>query len=34
MLGIVVAAGILICFISTYFVVGKLLRLSKNELYY
>jgi cell division transport system permease protein len=33
-LGIVVAAGILICFISTYFVVGKLLRLSKNELYY
>lgn len=33
-LGIVVAAGILICFISTYLVVGKLLRLSKNELYY
>lgn len=33
-IGVVVAAGILICLVSTYFVVGKLVSLSKNELYY
>lgn len=33
-LGIVIAAGIIICVISTYFVVGKLVSLSKDELYY
>ena len=33
-MGIVVVSGILICLVSTYFVVGKLVRLSKDELYY
>lgn len=33
-LGIVIAAGIIICVASTYFVVGKLVSLSKDELYY
>lgn len=33
-IGIVVASGIVICLISTYFVVNKLVSLSKNELYY
>jgi cell division transport system permease protein len=31
---IVVAAGLLICVISTYFVVNKLVSLEKDELYY
>lgn len=31
---IVVAAGLLICVISTYFVVNKLVSLKKDELYY
>ena len=31
---IVVASGIIICVISTYFVVGKLISLDKNDLYY
>lgn len=33
-LGIVVAAGLAICLISTYFVVNKLISLKKDELYY
>ena len=33
-LGIVVVSGVLICFISTYFVVGKLVSLPKDDLYY
>ena len=33
-MGIVMAAGIVICVISTYFVVGKLISLKKDELYY
>ncbi len=32
-LGIVVAAGLVICMCSTYFVVNRLVRLSKDELY-
>lgn len=32
-MGIVFAAGLLICVVSTYFVVGKLVSLSKDELY-
>lgn len=32
-LGIVVAAGVLICVLSTYFVVGKLISMDKDELY-
>lgn len=31
---IVVAAGVTICLASTYFVVGKLISLDKNDLYY
>lgn len=31
---IMIAAGILICIVSTYFVVNKLVSLSRNELYY
>lgn len=33
-MGIVVVAGLLICVISTYFVVNKLVSLKKDELYY
>lgn len=33
-LGIVVAAGLSICLISTFFVVNKLISLKKDELYY
>lgn len=33
-LGIVVVTGVLICMISTYFVVNKLVALDKDELYY
>ena len=33
-IGIVILAGILICLVSTYFVVGKLVSLSNDELYY
>lgn len=33
-LGIVVAAGLAICLISTFFVVNKLISLKKDELYY
>ena len=33
-LGIVVVAGILICVVSTYFVVNRLVSLKKDELYY
>lgn len=32
--GIVFAAGLLICMVSTYFVVNKLVSLKKDELYY
>lgn len=32
-MGIVVASGIFICVVSTYFVVGKLVTLGKDELY-
>ena len=32
--GIVVASGLVICVVSTYFVVGKLVSLKKDELYY
>ena len=33
-LGIVLASGMLICFLSTWMVVNKLLSLNKDELYY
>ncbi|MCR5463635.1 MAG: permease-like cell division protein FtsX [Bacteroidales bacterium] len=33
-IGIVILSGILICLVSTYFVVGKLVSLSNDELYY
>ncbi|MCI1640368.1 MAG: permease-like cell division protein FtsX [Bacteroidales bacterium] len=33
-MGIVVAAGLVICIFSTYFVVNRLVSLSKDELYY
>lgn len=33
-MGIVVASGLLICVISTYFVVNKLVSLKRDELYY
>ena len=33
-MGIVLVSGITICFVSTYFVVGKLISLKKDELYY
>jgi cell division transport system permease protein len=32
--GIVIASGLIICVVSTYFVVGKLVTLKKDELYY
>lgn len=33
-MGIVLVSGLAICLISTYFVVGKLISLKKDELYY
>lgn len=33
-LGVVVVAGVVLCVVSTYFVVNKLVSLSKDELYY
>ena len=33
-IGIVIFSGIFICLVSTYFVVGKLVSLSNDELYY
>lgn len=33
-MGIVLVSGVLICLVSTYFVVGRLVSLSKDELYY
>ena len=33
-MGIVLASGIIICLLSTYFVVNKLISLRKDELYY
>ncbi len=33
-MGIVLVSGVAICFVSTYFVVGKLVGLSKEDLYY
>ena len=33
-MAIVMAAGVVICVVSTYFVVGKLISLKKDELYY
>jgi len=33
-IGIVVASGLLICVLSTYFVVNKLVTMGKDELYY
>ena len=33
-MGIMVAAGVVICVLSTWFVVGRLVSLSKDELYY
>ena len=33
-MGIVLASGVIICLVSTYFVVGKLVGLSKDDLYY
>jgi cell division transport system permease protein len=33
-MGVVMVAGILICVISTYFVVNRLVALKKDELYY
>ena len=33
-MGIVIASGVVICLSSTWFVVGKLVSLSKDELYF
>ena len=33
-MGIVLVSGVAICLVSTYFVVGKLVGLSKDDLYY
>jgi len=33
-MGIIIASGLLICLLSTYFVVNKLVGFSKDELYY
>ena len=33
-MGIVIASGLAICLISTWFVVNKLVSLKKDELYY
>ena len=32
-MGIVVASGLIICVLSTYFVVNRLVSLTKDELY-
>ena len=32
-IGLVVASGIFICVVSTYFVVNKLVRMNKDKLY-
>jgi hypothetical protein len=31
---VMLVAGIVICLVSTFFVVGRLVSLSRNELYY
>ena len=33
-IGIIVASGVVICVASTYIVVGRLVSLSKDQLYY
>ena len=33
-IGIVIGSGLVICLVSTYFVVNKLIKLNKSELYY
>jgi cell division transport system permease protein len=33
-IGIVIVSGLVICLVSTYFVVNKLISLRKDELYY
>lgn len=33
-MGIVIASGLAICLLSTWFVVNKLVSLKKDELYY
>ena len=33
-IGIVIVSGLVICVVSTYFVVGRLVSLKKDELYY
>ena len=33
-MGMVIVSGVLICFVSTWLVVGKLVSLKKDELYY
>ena len=33
-IGIVLLSGVLICFVSTWFVVNKLVSLKKDELYF
>ena len=33
-MGIVIGSGLVICLVSTYFVVNKLIKLNKSELYY
>jgi hypothetical protein len=33
-MGIMVACGVVLCVLSTWFVVGRLVSLSKDELYY
>ena len=33
-IGVVIVSGVVICVVSTYFVVGKLVSLPKDNLYY
>jgi cell division transport system permease protein len=33
-IGVVIASGLIICLLSTYFVVNRLISLRKDELYY
>ena len=33
-IGIVIVSGVVICVVSTYFVVNKLVSLKRGELYY
>ena len=33
-MGIVIVSGLVICLVSTWFVVNKLISLKKDELYY